>query len=96
MTGGVAYILDEAGTLGQRYNPQLMELRPLSVRDEVRVQQLVRRHAELTGSPRAAEILARWETYRDMFRTAMPRDAVAKIEAAAEGTEEGKTAKHAA
>ncbi|MEI7770267.1 MAG: glutamate synthase large subunit [Chloroflexales bacterium] len=96
MTGGVAYILDEAGSLEQRYNPQLIELRPLSARDEARAQQLIRRHAELTGSPRANEILARWDTYRSLFRTATPRDAVAKIEAAAEGTEEGKTAKHAA
>ncbi|NNJ10272.1 glutamate synthase large subunit [Chloroflexales bacterium ZM16-3] len=96
MTGGTAYILDEAGTLAQRCNPQLIELRPLSVRDEARLQQLIRRHAELTGSPRASEILARWDTYRSLFRTAMPREAVAKIEAEAEGTEEGKTAKHAA
>ena len=96
MTGGVAYILDEAGTLAQRYNPQLIELRPLSVRDEARVMQLIRRHAELTGSPRANEILARWDTYRGRFRTAIPRDAVAKIEAAVEGTEEGHPAKHAA
>ncbi|NTW03554.1 MAG: glutamate synthase subunit alpha, partial [Oscillochloris sp.] len=96
MTGGVAYILDEANKLEQRYNAQLIEVRPLSARDEARVVQLIRRHAELTGSPRANEILARWETYRGMFRTAMPRDAVAKIEAAVEGTEEGRTAKHAA
>ncbi|MEI8308113.1 MAG: glutamate synthase large subunit [Chloroflexales bacterium] len=96
MTGGIAYILDEDGTLDQRYNPQLIELRPLSVRDEARIQHLVRRHADLTGSPRANEILAHWDTYRSLFRTAIPRDAVAKIEAAVEGTEEGRPAKHAA
>jgi glutamate synthase (ferredoxin) len=95
MTGGVAYVLDEASTLQQRHNPQLIELRPLSVRDEARVQQLIRRHAELTGSPRANEILARWDTYRSLFRTARPRDAVAQIEAAVEGTEEGRPAKAA-
>ena len=96
MTGGIAYILDENGSVEQRYNPQLIELRPLSARDETRVQQLIRRHADLTGSPRANEILARWDTYRGLFRTAIPRDAVAKIEAAVEGTEEGRPAKHAA
>ncbi|MBX0328111.1 glutamate synthase large subunit [Oscillochloris sp. ZM17-4] len=96
MTGGTAYILDEVGTLAQRCNPQLIELRPLSARDEPRLQQLIRRHAELTGSPRASEILARWDTYRGLFRTAMPREAVAKIEAEAEGTEERPVKQHAA
>nr|WP_044199419.1 glutamate synthase large subunit [Oscillochloris trichoides] len=97
MTGGVAYILDEHNKLAQRHNPQLIELRPLSTRDEARVLQLLRRHVELTGSPRAAEVLANWEsTFRSLFRTAIPRDAVAKIEAEVEGTEEGKPAKHAA
>jgi glutamate synthase (ferredoxin) len=96
MTGGVAYVLDEAGGFAQRYNPQLIELHELTPRDEARAQALIRRHMELTGSPRAAEILARWEVYRGMFRAVLPRDAVARIEAEAEGTEEtGKPAKAA-
>ena len=90
MTGGVAYIFDESGTFERRYNPQLIEVRPLTTRDEARIQQLIRRHVELTGSPRGAEILARWEQYRGSFRVVLPRDAVARIENAAEGTEEIK------
>ena len=93
MTGGSAFVLDEADTLTQRYNPQLVELRPLSTRDATRVQQLIQRHIELTGSARGAEVLARWATYRDLFKTVVPRDAVARIENAVEGTEEFKTAK---
>jgi len=88
MTGGVAYVLDEANSFAQRYNPQLVELHELGGRDEARVQALIRRHMELTGSPRAAEVLARWDVYRPMFRVVLPRDAVARIEAAAEGTED--------
>ncbi|WP_333691735.1 glutamate synthase large subunit [Chloroflexus sp.] len=88
MTGGIAYVLDEYATLAQRYNPQLIELRPLSERDELRVRELIRRHVELTKSPRGSEILARWDRYRNLFLVARPRDAVAQIEAAAEGTEE--------
>jgi glutamate synthase (ferredoxin) len=95
MTGGTAFVLDEAGTLERRYNAQLVELRPLSGRDAARVQQLIKRHVELTGSARGAEVLARWEVYRGLFRTVAPRDAVARIENAAEGTEEPKTARAA-
>jgi glutamate synthase (ferredoxin) len=96
MTGGVAFVLDETNTLDQRYNPQLVELQPLDNRDEPRLQALLRRHMELTGSPRAAEILARWEVYRQHFRTVVPREAVAKIEAATEGAEERTKAVRAA
>jgi glutamate synthase (ferredoxin) len=88
MTGGVAYVLDETTSLAQRYNDQLIELQPLSARDEAHLQALIRRHMELTGSPRAAEILACWDVYRQHFRTVLPREAVAKIESATEGTEE--------
>ncbi|GAB4442685.1 MAG: glutamate synthase large subunit [Chloroflexi bacterium OHK40] len=86
MTGGTAYVLDEAGTFAQRYNPQLVEMQPLTSRDEARIQALLRRHVELTGSPRGAEILSRWENYRGRFWAVVPRDAVARIENAAEGT----------
>ncbi len=95
MTGGVAYVLDETGMFAQRYNPQLVELRPLSERDEKRLRDLIRRHVELTKSPRGSEILARWDYYRDLFLTVRPRDAVAQIEAAAEGAEAPKAAQAA-
>jgi glutamate synthase domain-containing protein 2/glutamate synthase domain-containing protein 1/glutamate synthase domain-containing protein 3 len=88
MTGGAAFVLDEAGSLERRHNPQLVELLPLSGRDEARVQALIKRHVELTGSARGAEVLARWEVYRGLFRAVLPRDTVARIENAAEGAEE--------
>jgi glutamate synthase (ferredoxin) len=88
MTGGVAYVLDETGMLEQRYNPTLVQIDPLNPQDEARVQQLIRRHIELTNSRRAAEILARWEVYRAHFCRVMPREVVAKLEAATEGLPE--------
>jgi glutamate synthase (ferredoxin) len=85
MTGGVAYVLDETAALEQRYNGQLVQLDRLSALDEAAVQRLVRRHVELTGSPRAAEILTHWESYKGSFWRVMPREAVARIEAETEG-----------
>jgi glutamate synthase (ferredoxin) len=90
MTGGVAYLLDEHGTLQQRYNGQLVQLVALNARDEAQLQRLLRRHYELTSSPRANEILARWEVYRQRFVCVTPKETVATIENATEGADEGK------
>jgi glutamate synthase (NADPH/NADH) large chain len=53
--------------------------------DEERLHLLITRHARLTGSSRAAEILADWKTYCPMFRKVMPleyRRALAEMEKA--------------
>jgi glutamate synthase (ferredoxin) len=86
MTGGVAYILDEANQLKQRHNGQLVQLDRLTGQEEAYVQQLVKRHLDITGSPRAKEILTHWDVYSGLFWRVMPREAVAKIEAESEGT----------
>ena len=89
MTGGWAYVLDEIGHFPDRFNPQLVDIERLSdVRDIELVQWLIRRHAELTGSPRAATILAHWDEYQPLFWRVVPRDSVASIEALLEGSME--------
>jgi glutamate synthase (NADPH/NADH) large chain len=53
--------------------------------DVERLHLLISRHARLTGSKRAAEILADWSRYRPMFRKVMPveyRRALAELEKA--------------
>jgi glutamate synthase (NADPH) large chain len=53
--------------------------------DAERLHLLITRHAQLTGSARAAEILAGWKKYCPMFRKVMPleyRRALAEIEKA--------------
>jgi glutamate synthase (ferredoxin) len=85
MTGGVAYVLDEQRNLEMYHNPQLVQLDRLNAQDELAVQTLVQRHLELTSSPRAAQILEHWEDFLPQFWRVMPREAVAKIEAASEG-----------
>ncbi len=95
MTGGTAYVFDEGDNFAQRYNPQLIEICLLSARDEAIIQGMLKRHVELTGSARGAELLARWESYRGLFKLVLPRDTVARIENAVEGTEELKPARAA-
>jgi glutamate synthase (NADPH) large chain len=75
MSGGVAYVLDEAGTFARRCNPEMVGLGKLEDPDEVKlVLGLVHRHAELTGSTRAQEILAGWAQWLPFFVRVMPND----------------------
>jgi glutamate synthase (NADPH/NADH) large chain len=57
-------------------------LKDIALPDIERLQLLIGRHAKLTGSRRAEEILANWKTYGPMFRKVMPieyRRALAEI-----------------
>jgi hypothetical protein len=57
MTGGLAYVLrDSIGGFG--YNEQSVRLAPLEVREEVWLRLVLRKHARLTGSPRASHLLS--------------------------------------
>jgi len=80
MTGGVAYVLDEANSLAIRYNRELVQLDQLTTQDEDQVKALIERHLSLTKSPFAAEVLTKWEAYRPLFWRVMSREAVAKLE----------------
>jgi glutamate synthase domain-containing protein 3 len=62
MTGGDAFVLDPNGLLAERLNPDLVVAQEPSAAslDEIRV--LVDRHARYTGSRRALELLAAWES----------------------------------
>ncbi|NJL34407.1 MAG: glutamate synthase subunit alpha, partial [Chloroflexaceae bacterium] len=90
MTGGVAFVLDVEERLPIRYNRQLVQLDRLNQQDQERLRELVQRHADLTGSPRAAEILANWAAYVPLFWRVMPREMVARIEAQNAGTRGGR------
>ena len=57
MTGGLAYLLrDSIGGYG--YNQHSVRVAPIEVREEVWLRRVLRKHLRLTGSPRAAALLA--------------------------------------
>ncbi len=69
MSGGVAYILDEAGDFHTRCNLELVALEKLEDADEIEeVWKLIQRHQTYTQSERAAKILADWKNYRAEIR----------------------------
>ena len=74
MSGGVAYVLDEAGRFADRCNTELVDLEGLGERDVIELRDLVAEHERRTGSPVAARVLAEWEAVLPRFVKVMPRD----------------------
>jgi glutamate synthase (ferredoxin) len=100
MSGGVAYVLDdEARSFARRCNKEMVSLGKLEDVEEIAVvHELVARHAQLTGSKRAQEILASWNQLVPSFVRVMPNDyrrvleAQAKMRAAGLSQEEAEMA----
>jgi len=82
MSNGVAYVVDEAGTLDSRVNRDMVELAPLDEADIALVHRLVREHEEKTASPRARRILVQWDQFVPLFRKVAPRNATELVAAA--------------
>lgn len=69
MTGGTAYVLDESGQFQTRCNSELIKLAPVTAEADVAcLRGLIQRHAELTGSCRAKEILSEWDAFLPRFQ----------------------------
>jgi len=91
MTGGVAYILDPEGEFSEFLNPSLVEMARLEDPEDKNVlKSLIARHAELTGSKKAEELLSDWDKASAAFWKVSPKKEVVKLEAAA-GTPAQKT-----
>ena len=75
MSGGVAYVLDEAGDFAQRVNVQMAGIERLEESEEIAaVRALVQRHLEYTGSQRAKSLLEKWDMVVPRFVKVMPKD----------------------
>ena len=62
MSGGTAYIYDIDGKFQSRLNPEMVVARRVRrSQDKEELKALIEAHAEKTGSPRAQEILSRWD-----------------------------------
>ena len=74
MTGGVAYVYDEAATLDLNCNLDSVDLFPLveGSEDCDRLLALLRDHVARTGSPKAKSILDAWQEARPKFVKAVP------------------------
>ena len=75
MSGGIAYILDTDGTFHTNCNLDMVDLDRVENAEEVaELKSMIERHARLTGSTRAAEVLAAWEETLPKFVKVLPKD----------------------
>jgi glutamate synthase domain-containing protein 2/glutamate synthase domain-containing protein 1/glutamate synthase domain-containing protein 3 len=75
MTGGLAFVLDETGEFARtRCNPASVDLEPAPAADLGMLRDLISRHAELTGSPRAKWILDHWDRMASKFVKVFPQE----------------------
>jgi len=75
MSGGVAYVLDEAGNFKTRCNLSMVDLEALDTEEEIEeVKGLLRRHLRYTGSAVAERILGSWQAMEAKFVKVIPKD----------------------
>lgn len=73
MSGGVIYIYDERDSLTYRLNHSYVQALPLAGEGEIKeLKQLLEKHLEYTGSPRASEILNYFEDVLHCFKKVVP------------------------
>ena len=74
MTGGLAYVLDEAGDFDLRCNLASIDLTTVEAGsdDEQHLLDLIREHIRRTDSPLGKRMLESWESYRPKFVKVIP------------------------
>ncbi len=77
MSGGVAYVLDEAGDFSERCNQEMVVLELLTDdKEALVVKQMIRRHAQATQSEQAQAVLMNWQAMKRLFVKVVPKDYV--------------------
>ncbi|MFZ8992267.1 MAG: hypothetical protein ACO20L_06255, partial [Candidatus Puniceispirillaceae bacterium] len=77
MTGGMAFIYDEAGTFESRVNPESLQLGRIAHPNwETVLRDLVAEHARETESALAARILNQWDTAVANFWQVVPTEII--------------------
>jgi glutamate synthase (NADPH/NADH) large chain/glutamate synthase (ferredoxin) len=74
MTGGVAFVFDDAQMLPRKLNSELVRLMRLADdADETRLRDLVQQHMDATESKWAQHISDEWQTSRENFWKVLPK-----------------------
>jgi glutamate synthase domain-containing protein 2/glutamate synthase domain-containing protein 1/glutamate synthase domain-containing protein 3 len=68
MSGGIAYLLDEAGCFDTLHNPEMIKGEKVTDSEDIKqLQALITDHLDRTESLRAKDILGDWEKYLPLF-----------------------------
>ena len=74
MSGGIAWVYDPEHTFAENCNMEMVDLDPLSIKDEEEILTLLRKHIQLTGSQVAQELLNSWKDAAGKFVKVYPRE----------------------
>ena len=75
MSGGEAYVLDEAGDFAALCNQDMVDLEAvMAAADKANLRRLLEEHLANTGSANAQRVLANWDALLPRFVKVMPRD----------------------
>ncbi|PWK78705.1 glutamate synthase (NADPH/NADH) large chain [Mucilaginibacter oryzae] len=74
MSGGIAWVYNPEGTFADNCNTEMVDLDPLSARDEEEILTLLRKHITLTGSKLAQKILNNWNEASTRFVKVFPKE----------------------
>jgi len=74
MSGGMAFIYNQAKTFKKFCNMEMVDIDPLMEEDFIVIRQLLRNHFLYTGSRQAVDILNNWESMREYFVKVMPKE----------------------
>ena len=91
MSGGVAFVYDTSDELGRQYNPDMVDLEPVSADDRTWLKDRITMHVGETGSEVARAILADWMSNSEQFVKVMPRDYRRVLEATEKAVAEGRS-----
>jgi glutamate synthase (ferredoxin) len=68
MSGGIAFVLDEAGALERNLNPEMVQMEPVTDPQDIELLLfLIQRHVAETDSLKGKEVLARWDAFLPLF-----------------------------
>ena len=82
MSGGLAYVLDEAGDFDMRCNQELVDLEPVVEPEDIEeLRAMIQKHHKYTGSANAARVLDDWDAFLTKFVKVYPKDYRRVIEA---------------
>lgn len=74
MSGGIAWVYNPDNAFAENCNTEMVDLDPLSIKDEEQITNLLRKHVSLTGSKLAQTILNDWKNASTQFVKVYPRE----------------------
>jgi glutamate synthase (NADPH/NADH) large chain len=74
MSGGIAWVYNPDNSFAENCNTEMVDLDPLSVKDEEQILTLLRKHVSLTGSKLAQSIIKNWNKASTDFVKVYPKE----------------------